>query len=300
MSANRGYAYRDQVDASGAGRSVLSYLAARYTHSSEATWRERLERGEVSVDGQVVGEGVVLRAGQVVVWSRPPWPEANVPLTWALLYRDPHLLAVAKPAGLPTAPAGGFLAHTLLALVRARFPEATPAHRLGRATSGLVLFALTREARAGLGRAWRAGEVRKWYRARITGAPAQDDFVIETPIGPVPHAVLGTLHAASPSGRPARSRVRVLRRDGASSLVEVEIDTGRPHQIRIHVAAAGHPLLGDPLYGPGGLPLPETAALPGDAGYALHAHRLELAHPVTSEPLALWCRPPSELRLGPE
>jgi 23S rRNA pseudouridine1911/1915/1917 synthase len=214
---------------------------------------------------------------------------------------------VAKPAGLPTAPAGGFLTHTLLARVRAWFPEATPAHRLGRGTSGLVLFARTAEARAGLARAWRAAQVRKLYRARLAGSPAADDFVVEVPIGPVPHALLGTLHAASAAGRAARSRVRVLRRDGASSLVEVEIETGRPHQIRIHAAAAGHPLLGDPLYGEGGLPraegaglAPEREPLPGDTGYALHAHRLELAHPVTGERLALACRPPSVLRLAHE
>jgi 23S rRNA pseudouridine1911/1915/1917 synthase len=300
VALNQGYAYRVRVDAKDVGRGVLAFLAGRYTHSSEAHWRERLERGEVSVDGRLAAAGAVLRAGQVVVWARPPWREPEVPLAWALLHRDPHLLAVAKPAGLPTAPAGGFLSHTLLARVRASFPEATPAHRLGRGTSGLVLFARTAEARAGLARAWRAGEVRKLYRARVAGCPEADAFVIEVPIGPVPFAALGTLHTASPHGRAARSRVRVLRRDEASSLVEVEIETGRPHQIRIHAAAAGHPLLGDPLYGEGGLPRVDVAALPGDLGYALHAHRLELAHPVTGEPLALVCRPPATLRLARE
>jgi 23S rRNA pseudouridine1911/1915/1917 synthase len=81
-------------------------------------------------------------------------------------------------------------------------------------------------------------------------------------------------------------------------LVDVEILTGRPHQIRIHMAWAGHPLVGDPLYGPGGIPLPETSAVPGDPGYLLHAHRLELAHPHTGERLLISCQPPPALRIS--
>lgn len=295
--SNAGYAYRDQVGTAQAGRTVLGYLAERYTHSSIGRWQERLSRGELSLDGQAVRDDVRLRAGQVLVWQRPPWREPAVPLCWALLHRDADLLAVAKPQGLPTAPAGGFLAHTLLARVRTVFPEATPAHRLGRGTSGLVLFGRTRESRAELARAWRGGEVRKLYRARVVGVPAADTFVIDTPIGPVAHPLLGTVEAASPLGRASRSRVRVLSRDGDSALVEVEIETGRPHQIRIHLAAAGHPLQGDPLYAAGGLPRDDTPrALPGALGYALHAHRLELRHPATGLLLRLECRPPSGLR----
>jgi 23S rRNA pseudouridine1911/1915/1917 synthase len=276
---------------------VLGHLAARYTHSPLAEWRARLARGEVALDGETLREDVPLRSGQTLVWSRPPWREADVPLCWALLYRDEHLLAVAKPSGLPTAPAGGFLAHTLLARVRALFPEATPAHRLGRGTSGLVLFARTSAARATLARAWRENGVRKLYRARVAGAPAQDQFTVDTPIGPVAHPLLGSVFAADPGGRPARSHVRVLERGHDSTLIDVEIETGRPHQIRIHLAWAGFPLRGDPLYASGGLPRADVPpALPGAVGYALHAHRLELAHPVTHAPLALSCLPPPGLR----
>src|SRR5687768_11676440 len=115
--SNAGYNYREQVSRGPAGRTVLGHLSARYTHSPAAEWRARLSRGEVSLDGETLREDAPLRAGQTLVWSRPPWREAEVPLCWALLYRDAHLLAAAKPKGLPTAPAGGFLAHTLLARV---------------------------------------------------------------------------------------------------------------------------------------------------------------------------------------
>jgi 23S rRNA pseudouridine1911/1915/1917 synthase len=93
--------------------------------------------------------------------------------------------------------------------------------------------------------------------------------------------------------------VRVLERRSRTSLVEVDIETGRPHQIRIHLAAAGHPLAGDPLYVAGGLPDASNRALPGDLGYRLHALRLVLDHPVTGRRLTLECRPPAALRQTP-
>jgi len=143
--------------------------------------------------------------------------------------------------------------------------------------------------------------VGKVYRALCTGHPPTDAFTVEAPIGEVPHPLLGTVHAASPDGRKSRSHVRVLERRGGGddppgALVEVTIETGRPHQIRIHLAFAGHPLVGDPLFGAGGLPLPGTQALPGDPGYLLHAQRLELDHPVSGARLVIECPPPPALR----
>ncbi len=219
-----------------------------------------------------------------------------MPLTFDVIHEDADLLAVSKPSGLPTMPAGGFLEHTLLALVRARFGEAHPAHRLGRGTSGLVLFARTPAAAAALGRAWRTQEVTKIYRVLVDGDPPWTSHEITTPIGPVPHDVLGSVHAASPAGRPAHSVVTVLERRGDATLCDARITTGRPHQIRIHLAAAGHPLVGDPLYVAGGLPRADSHVLPGDGGYLLHAHRLRLAHPATGTSLDLVAPPPSALR----
>lgn len=211
--------------------------------------------------------------GDEVTWSRPPWEEQAVPLEFAVVHEDEHLLVVDKPPGLPTMPAGGFLEHTLLFLVRRRWPDASPAHRLGRGTSGLVLFGKTAAGRASVQAQWRANEVGKTYRARVDGLPPETAEVA-APIGPVDHPRLGSVHAVRADGRPARSSVRRVGEDAAGSLVDVRIATGRPHQIRIHMAFLGHPLTGDPLYGAGGLP--RTDALPGDVGYALRAWKLEL------------------------
>jgi len=222
----------------------------------------------------------------------------------AVLHEDELLLAVAKPRGLPTMPAGGlYLEHTLLAVVRRRAPGASPMHRLGRDTSGVVLFARTAAAAGTVQAAFRARRVTKVYRALCAGHPALDAFTVDAPIGEVDHPLLGTVHAAAAGGRQARSHVRVLERRGdvsapPSALVEVEIETGRPHQIRIHLAHAGHPLVGDPLFGPGGVPRPGTRALPGDPGYLLHAWRLELEHPGDGRRLVIECAPPPALRVG--
>lgn len=295
MALNGGFAYRAQIGAAEAGRGLAAWLAATYTHSSPATWAARLAAAEVMIDGAVATGAETLRVGQMVVWTRPPWDEPDVPLSFDVVHEDADLVAVAKPSGLPTMPAGGFLDHTLLTLVRARFGEAHPAHRLGRGTSGLVLFARTREAAAALGRAWRGDAVTKVYRTLASGDPAWASREITTPIGPVPHATLGTLHAACAGGRLAHSVVTVSERRDGATLCDVRITTGRPHQIRIHLAAAGHPLVGDPLYGPGGVPRADTSVLPGDGGYLLHAHRLAFVHPAHGRPLHLAAPPPPAL-----
>ena len=113
---------------------------------------------------------------------------------------------------------------------------------------------------------------------------------------PVPHPALGSVHAASPAGKPSLSSVEVLEYREGASLVEVTIATGRPHQIRIHMAACGHPLVGDPLYAAGGGFRGAGAALPGDTGYLLHALRLALPHPITGAPFEVDCIPPGALR----
>jgi 23S rRNA pseudouridine1911/1915/1917 synthase len=293
---NQGFEYRETVGPDAAGRTVLTHLAGRYQHSSEVVWRARIETGEVWLDGRTATDTDVLRLGQSLVWRRPPWEEPPVPLSFAVLHRDAHLLAVAKPRGLPSIPQGGlYLVHTLLNQVRRRWPEATPLHRLGRGTSGLLLFARTPDARRAVAAAWRAGRVEKTYRALVSGVPEQEVFSIDRPIGPVPHPRLGEVHAVSDRGRPSLSHVRRLEVRDSTALVEVSIPTGRPHQIRIHLAAAGHPLVGDPLYVEGGVPAPQPG-LPGEGGFWLHSFRLRLSHPATGLPLELECGPPPPLR----
>ncbi len=295
MALNTGYAYREQLSARAGGLTTLEYLTHFYTHSSALEWTERLARGEVLLEDHISHGLERLRAGQTLVWNRPAWEEDFAPSSFDVLYEDEVLLAVNKPSGLPTLPGGGFLEHTLLNLVRATYPAAGPLHRLGRATSGLVLFARTRAAASSLSQSWRNHEIQKHYRALSSGIATQDKYDITAPIGPVAHPRLGTVHAACVNGKASHSIATVLERRADSTLFEVGILSGRPHQIRIHLAYIGYPLEGDPLYAAGGLPRPLLPGLPGDAGYHLHAHRLAFKHPVSGEILGLVAPLPSKL-----
>lgn len=296
MALNDGYQYREQLGAAARGHTALSYLTARYRHSTEATWRERLARREVTLDGAVATGAERLRGGQQLCWARPPWQEDDAPLHFTCVHEDEALVVVVKPSGLPTIPSGGFLQHTLLHLVRQRWPDASPQHRLGRATSGLVLFARGAEAAASLARGWADGTTTKRYRALGAGRAAEDAYDITAPIGLVPHPVLGAVHGASPNGKPARSSARVLERRAAETLFEVDLHSGRSEQIRIHLAAIGHPLAGDPLYAAGGRPRALAPGLPGDGGYLLHATTLAFTHPMSGARLTLHAPAPPALR----
>jgi 23S rRNA pseudouridine1911/1915/1917 synthase len=293
---NEGCEYRERTGPEADGLTLLAYLSQRYRHSSETEWAERIAAGRVLIDGRTARSESPLERDCEIVWQRPPWIEPEAPASFSVLYEDEDLLAVAKPAGLPTLPGANFLKSTLLHLVRAYAPDAAPLHRLGRWTSGLVLCSRNHHARAELMRQWSMKEVGKRYRALAKGTPDRDEMTISTPIGPVPHVLLGSLHAATPDGKPSLSRVTVLERRAGSFLCDVRIATGRPHQIRIHLAAAGHPLVGDPLYVMGGLPAPDTRALPGDPGYLLHSAALSFFHPRTGREVVIECEPPALLR----
>ncbi len=284
---NRGYAYTTVIGIKDRGRTLLSHLASLYPHSTAEDWQHHLDLGEVTVDGVLANGSELLRAGETLVWNRPPWIEPDAPQDFQVLFEDAHLLAVNKPSGLPTLPGGGFLENTLLRLVQRRTPDANPAHRLGRATSGIVLFAKTAQAAAKLTADWNTARVRKIYRALAQGVALLDAYQIDTPIGLVPHPRIGSVWAASADGKPSKSVAKVVSRVANMTMFEVSLHSGRPHQIRIHLASIGHPLVGDPLYGATGQPLEKMPGLPGDGGYLLHAQFLRFLHPLTREPMRI-------------
>jgi 23S rRNA pseudouridine1911/1915/1917 synthase len=294
---NHGFEYRKRLGSDASGVAIIDYLTRHYSRFTREEWLDRIESGRILLNGIPSNGKTILCAGSILSWMRPPWEEPEAPGSFAILYRDKHLLGVAKPKGLPTVPGGGdFMENTLLSLVRRHFPGANPLHRLGRGTSGIVLFAATADAASRVSRAWRQGNVLKVYRALASGYPASDEFDVDTPIGPIPHRVLKTIYAACSTGKPARSHVNVLERRDGCSLLQIRIATGRPHQIRIHLAASGHPLVGDPLYMTGGIPAQDSRALPSDLGYHLHSAILGFPHPTTNQWIEIVCPPPPLLR----
>jgi 23S rRNA pseudouridine1911/1915/1917 synthase len=290
---NRGYAYTTIISSRYHGQTLLSHLASLYPHSSPQAWQQKLDNGEVTLNGVAARGSESIAAGQTLVWNRPPWVEPDAPLHFEVLLDDPYLLAVNKPSGLPTLPGADFMENTLLRLVQKHAPEANPVHRLGRGTSGIVLFAKTAEAAAHLTANWNTARIQKIYRALAQNVAGQDAYEIVTPIGLVPHPRLGSVWAASPSGKPSKSLAKVIARGTGSTTFEVSLGSGRPHQIRIHLASIGHPLVGDPLYGVNGQPLEDHPGLPGDGGYLLHAQFLKFEHPITGEQIHLEAALPS-------
>jgi 23S rRNA pseudouridine1911/1915/1917 synthase len=290
---NRGYAYTTIIGSNYDGRTLLSYLASLYTHSTLQAWQQNLNNREVTVNGVIATGSELLSAGQSLVWNRPPWIEPDSPQHFEVLFDDAHLLAVNKPGGLPTLPGGGFMENTLLRLVQQQTPTANPVHRLGRATTGIVLFAKTPEAASRLSANWNTPVIQKIYRALGQGIAQQEAYEILTPIGLVPHPLLGVVWAANPGGKPSKSFAKVISRTASTTTFEVSLNSGRPHQIRIHLASIGHPLVGDPLYGLTGLPLENLPGLPGDGGYLLHAQFLKFDHPITGEQINLEAALPS-------
>ena len=244
---NRGYAYTTVIGSKHVGQTLLAHLASLYPHSTPDAWQQKLNDGEVTLNGVIADGSESVASGQTLVWNRPPWMEPDAPREFEVLFDDPYLLAVNKPSGLPTLPGGGFMENTLLRLVQKHSPNARPVHRLGRGTSGIVLFAKTSQAAANLFANWNTFKIQKIYRALAQNIAQHDTYEIVTPIGLVPHPRLGQVWAAKSGGKPSKSLARVISRRASSTgnagnttgttIFEVSLHSGRPHQIRIHLAS---------------------------------------------------------------
>ena len=205
----------------------------------------------------------------------PPW----------LLHADTHWIVADKPAGLPAVPARAeHLRDCFSARVQALYPDALVVHRLDMATSGLMLLARGADTQRRLSRAFESRNVHKRYVAVVQGQMEGDNGRIELPLGADwpnrPKQQVDALH-----GKPSLSHWRVLSREATSTRVELTPVTGRTHQLRVHLAAICHPILGDALYAP-----PEVQALA--PRLLLHATVLELAHPASGEAARFDSPPP--------
>ncbi|THU56901.1 hypothetical protein C4D60_Mb11t22100 [Musa balbisiana] len=302
----------------------------------------------------ILGQLASKNSQSPVVYHRLPWKEPFAPYVLQVLYEDNDMVAINKPSGLQVLPGGLFQQRTVLMQLQwkewnkvssdcskrqmTQETHPVPVHRLGRGTSGILLCAKTKLAKTRLsayfanGTAFagddggemelsKARRISKVYRALVAGVIERDEFVIKQPIGTMHYpGVAKGLYVASSSGKPAFSKVQVLERDAQrnQAVVQVEIHSGRPHQIRIHLAFAGHPLIGDPLYDIGGQPKafePHSScdcaaddggyqkpvqAVPGDCGYYLHAYQLFLSHPVTNKRIEITASLPPTLQTQEE
>lgn len=290
---NGGYVYTSEVRVADAGLDVLAYHLHRFRKRSADDWRASIGAGDVRVNGEVADAARVLEAGDAVTYHRAPWSEPDAPTTFGVAWEDEHVLVAEKPAGLQVLPAGPYFEKTLFHLVRVSAPdraEASPIHRLGRGTSGLILVGKTEIARVSLARQFRERTPTKTYFALVEGCTLPDSCHARHPIGDVAHGPM-RLHVARAGGKPSLTRVRVLARDRSldRSLVAAQPITGRPDQIRIHLAALGAPIVGDPLFGVGGVAKSDVP--PGTGGYHLHAAGIAFTHPASQQRIKLRSRP---------
>jgi 23S rRNA pseudouridine1911/1915/1917 synthase len=218
----------------------------------------------------------------------PPPPEElePEPIALAIVHEDPHVLVVDKPAGMVVHPGAGHARGTLAAAALAHAPTIAGVggprrpgvvHRLDRATSGLLVLAKTQPAYESLTTQLAVRAVTRQYVAVVHGRVRADTGVVDAPIARHPHDRTRMAVASPGRGRRAVTRYRVVERFIDFTRVEVTLETGRTHQIRVHMASVGHPVVGDEVYGGRGRPHPPV---PLD-GYALHAFRLAFLHPAT-------------------
>ena len=268
---------------------ALVRLWPKHSRNRLQNW---IREGRVSVGGQVVSEPKhKLWGGESLALVEAPDEHvlASAPEAIALniVHEDDTLIILDKPAGLVVHPGSGNWSGTLLnALLHhepslEKVPRAGIVHRLDKDTSGLMVVAKTLEAQTDLVRQLQARTVKRYYQALVRGT-LDVGGTVDQPIGR--HPTQRTKMAVVRTGKPARTHYRIVERFIDCTLVECALETGRTHQIRVHMAALGHPLVGDPVYGGGASRVPIGPAFPRQA---LHARRLGLIHPETGKPM-LW------------
>lgn len=246
------------------------FVANRLEHLSRSYIQQLIEQGNVLVDGVPRRRTFKMTPGEVIVVNVPE-PETTAilpePIPLTVVYEDADVLVIDKPAGMVVHPAPGHARGTLVNALVARTPEIAVGgtnrpgivHRLDKDTSGLIVVAKSDRGRTALIRQWNAGEVHKEYVALVRGVIQEDDAVIDVPIGRDP--VQRNRMAAVSGARSAVSRFTVRERFPESTLLDVVIETGRTHQIRVHFAYIGHPVVGDAVYNPASGPFGGTDAI---------------------------------------
>jgi 23S rRNA pseudouridine1911/1915/1917 synthase len=282
-----------------AGVRLDRYLADYAGLPSRAAVERLIERGAVRVDGQRATKSLRLAGGEVIELEEEPaveetGPEPGAELAIPIAYSDEHVIVADKPAGVVTHPAPGVVGPTLVGALRGMGlrggdDEQRPGviHRLDRDTSGLLVLTRSDEAFAGLGEQMRERRIEREYLALVRGRPPSRKGTIDAPIGRDRHDI-GRMAVGGRAERPAVTHFELVQPLKGASLLRLKLETGRTHQIRVHLAAIGHPILGDPVYGvPGGQI--------GLRRQFLHAQRLGFAHPVDGRRIELFSELPGDL-----
>ncbi|MGB8347798.1 MAG: RluA family pseudouridine synthase [Ktedonobacteraceae bacterium] len=286
-----------------AGQRLDHFLVAALDNISRTAVQRMISAGQALVNGRASKAGYLLRSGDTValsaLQSERHAPEIQPqPTPLAIVYEDQDLLVVNKPAGMVVHPARGHSGDTLLDMLLARYPEMGQfgdserpgiVHRLDKDTSGLLIVAKNMRAQAALVEQMKQHAIIKRYLALVEGVVALDAGSIDAPIGRDPR-YRQQMAITTASSREARTHFRVVQRFSRHTLLLLQLETGRTHQIRVHLQAIGYPVVGDPVYGPTG----KHDTLPLSRQF-LHAYQLAFNHPITGQRIELEAPLPKDL-----
>lgn len=308
MTNGRSFSF--EVAEAGVGQRLDVLIADHLPDCTRSRASALIRDGHVQVNGAPQKPSYRLKAGDAIRGEIPPPSPVRFdpePMDLDVLFEDDALLAINKPPDLVVHPAPGHPDGTLVNGILHHCPdlpgirgERRPGivHRLDKDTSGVLIVAKTERAMSRLAAAFKGRTVEKTYLAIVHGSPGTESGRITLPVGRHPRH-RKQMAAGVPGGRAAESRWTVRERYPGAALLRVRILTGRTHQIRVHLSAIGHPVMGDPIYGrrhpDRRLPTTAADAVRSLKRQMLHAHRLRLAHPETGEPLAIEAPLPSDL-----
>ena len=304
--------FSSTVPASFMGGSLLDYLAGRFTYLSAKEWQEQMSSGRIRQNGGVVVQDRPVSGGDVLAFSPDldEFPEPPADLSYTIVYEDQWLLAIDKPGNLLVHRGGRSVTHNLIYQLRfvhqPPYPEAGAVNRLDRETSGLILVARRPQFLASLNVLFAQHAVAKSYLAVVAGHLATEQGVIDCPIGRDPESIVHYRYCAelrAVDSKTAVTRYQVVAEYAHGSLVRLWPETGRTHQLRVHLAHIGHPILGDKLYGRTDQEFLAWRDRPVKeqgrgllSRQALHAEGLEFVHPWTGKVVRMVAELPSDMR----
>ena len=301
------------------GKTLIEYLCVRFPYHTREGWEKLIFQYKVRVNGQKPGAQTILHKGNVVSYASQR-EEPPVDRNLAILHEEDSFLVAFKPGNLPSHADGQYITHTFIFILKELKKAAgytgflSLVHRLDRETSGIMVVAKTREAHKSLTRQFEEGAVAKEYLAWVKGVVAEDRFESSLPIGKDPASKVSIRRKVLPEGtegaKPAKTLFEVVERRENRTLVKCLPQTGRTHQIRVHLEGTGHPVVGDKLYGMADSEFLEFVKRAkegwetdwtkkfGAERQLLHAARLAFKHPVTGEPVVFTSELPADMKVG--
>lgn len=292
--------------------SLVHYLENRFTYLSGSEWRRQMALGRITRNGDLCLVDLPVLAGDAIAFTvdQAEFPEPEADLAFQIIYEDEWLLGINKPGNLLVHRQGRSLTHNLIYQLRHAhqppYPQAGVVNRLDRETSGVVLVARRPECLARLNALFSGHMVRKAYLAVVQGQPQAQSGLIDAPIGRDPESAVSYRYSAGPqaiAAKEALTRYEVVTNYRHCSLLRLHPETGRTHQLRVHLAHIGHPIMGDKLYGRTDQEYIEWRERPvaaqaagGVRRQALHAESLQFVHPWTGRVVRIFAELPKDMQ----